>query len=293
MSLVSVIIPTYNRAHLIKRAIQSVLNQTVSDFELIIVDDGSDDDTASVVGSCIDDRIIYVKQKQNRGQNAARNKGLERATGYYIAFLDSDDEWMPLMLEKQITNIKKGYGPSCSYSWAGRKVSDDIIPVYPFSLEGNVYKEALRQGFVSHMITLMIDKECLKTVMGFDENMNVCDDDDFCLRLAKHFPFFLVPEPLAIIHVTKNSVISDSEIYAKGWDKLISKFENEIVRNCGDLVMTWHRLRVGSLYANANLFSTWLEGTHCLLFNKNQPFAKKTLILFFKIFNRLYRWRVI
>jgi len=100
---VSVIIPTYNRAHLVGRSIQSVINQTYQDFEIIVVDDGSTDNTEDIIKEFQkkDKRIKHIKHNKNKGGSAARNTGIRAARGEYIAFLDSDDEWMPTKLEKQ------------------------------------------------------------------------------------------------------------------------------------------------------------------------------------------------
>jgi len=106
---VSVIIPAYNRAHLIGRAIKSVLNQAYQDFELIIIDDCSTDNTDEVVREFQkkDNRIIYLKHDQNKGGSAARNTGIKVSKSEYIAFLDSDDEWLPEKLEIQMEAILK------------------------------------------------------------------------------------------------------------------------------------------------------------------------------------------
>ena len=101
MPKVSVIIPTYNRQDLVQEAIDSVLNQTFRDWELIVVDDGSTDQTPSVLQERYDSRIIYIYQ-ENQGESAARNRGLYSATGEYVAFLDSDDLWHPKKLQRQI-----------------------------------------------------------------------------------------------------------------------------------------------------------------------------------------------
>ena len=104
---VSVIIPTYKRAHLVTRAIDSVLNQTFSDVEVIVVDDGSPDNTEEVVRGVVDGRVRYIRHEVNRGLAAAgRNTGIAMARGYYIAFLDDDDEWRADKLEKQLEAIK-------------------------------------------------------------------------------------------------------------------------------------------------------------------------------------------
>jgi glycosyltransferase involved in cell wall biosynthesis len=106
MPKVSVIIPTYNRAGLLKRAIQSVLNQIYQDFEIIIVDDASTDNTENVIESFKEHRIRYIKHESNKGAAVARNTGIKFANENYIAFQDSDDEWLPEKLEKQMEIIE-------------------------------------------------------------------------------------------------------------------------------------------------------------------------------------------
>ena len=107
MILVSVIIPTYNRAKLLKRAIESVLNQTFQDFELIVVDDGSTDDTKEIVKSFNNQKIIYIYQENFGGAALPKNVGIKMAQGKYIAILDSDDEWLPEKLQKQVTLFER------------------------------------------------------------------------------------------------------------------------------------------------------------------------------------------
>ena len=103
--MISVVLPSYNRAHILPRAIESILGQTYKDIELIIVDDGSSDNTAEVVGSFSDSRIVYVRQ-ENAGACAARNNGIAHARGDYIAFQDSDDIWHQDKLEKQLATLQ-------------------------------------------------------------------------------------------------------------------------------------------------------------------------------------------
>ena len=122
----SVIIPTYNRADVLSRAIESVLEQSYQDFELIIVDDGSTDGTESVVHQYDDDRLIYITQS-NAGANAARNRGIKAATGEYIAFLDSDDEFLPLKLARCV-NVLSQAPPSCGGVYSSfRKIRDGKV----------------------------------------------------------------------------------------------------------------------------------------------------------------------
>src|SRR5688500_9781977 len=108
--IVSVVIPTYNRAHLIRRAIDSVVAQTFADWELIVVDDASKDDAEGVVRSYGDSRMRYVRHDVNKGASAARNTGLYAAHGEFVAFLDSDDEWLPEKLASQVELFRANPG---------------------------------------------------------------------------------------------------------------------------------------------------------------------------------------
>lgn len=250
--LITVIIPTYNRAGHISVAIDSVLKQTYPHFELLIVNDGSTDNTESILDGYHDKRIRRFVHPKNRGQNTALNTGLRAATGDLIAFLDSDDAWLPNMLNEQVVSFENSNAPLCSYTLAAHLKNDELIISKYFTLEGKrIYAEALRQLYVSHMITLMIDRRCLEVVKGFDEAFTVCQDDDFCLRLAKHFEFKLITKPLAIISTTQDSVISDKTRYADGWDSLCTKFERDLRRECGDLVWLYHKFRIACLYLEA------------------------------------------
>jgi len=251
--LVSVIIPTYNRANRLGRAVKSVLNQTFNNFELLIIDDGSEDNTHDIVSDFSDSRIIYLKHETNKGPNAARNSGLGIAQGENIAFLDSDDEWLPTMLEKQLEALKLNKGLSVVYARAYvQKADGDFISGTKFSLNGEVYKEALTQGYLSYMITLMVKKACFDKIGPFDEQFSNCDDDDICLRLAKEYRFGLIPDELAIIHLDKSTQISSqAKSYAEGWWKLFNKHESEIIRVCGYGVMAQHIMKSGHLFMRA------------------------------------------
>ena len=107
MAEVSVIIPTHNRAHMVRRAIESVLAQTWQDFEIVVISDGSKDSTDEVVASFVDNRIRLLKHERERGASAARNTGLQASSGGYIAFLDDDDEWLPDKLRVQLDAIRQ------------------------------------------------------------------------------------------------------------------------------------------------------------------------------------------
>jgi glycosyltransferase involved in cell wall biosynthesis len=249
----SVIIPTFNREKTINRAVQSVLCQKFIDFELIIIDDGSKDNTERVVKSIIDDRIIFYKHHTNKGQNAALNTGLTLARGKYISFLDSDDEWLNNILEKQLEKFLSDSEISCVYSYAGYKLNGQIEISKKFNLEGYILKEALSQGYISHMITLSVKRECFDKVGSFDTNFIVCQDDDICLRLAKEYKFGLIKEVLAIINDDSgNQTISNKKNYAEGWFNLFIKFEDDIKQFCGNRIACKHFTKSGFLFILAN-----------------------------------------
>lgn len=255
--LVSVIIPTYNRAHVLTRAIDSVLAQSYRNYELIVVDDGSTDGTADLVQSLLRPEITLVRQNGNRGQNPALNAGITTSKGTYCAFLDSDDEWHPGYLSRVMSCFEQQPELGCVYTWAN--IVDDItgkIDVAErFTATGNIYREALSQGYVSHMITLVARRDTLCQAGLFDEDFEVCQDDDICIRLAKVAQFGLIPESLATIHLDAgNQLTRNSSKYAHGMWKLVSKFADEIVFHCGSNVLARHYERCGDVFWLANDF---------------------------------------
>ena len=140
--LFSVVIPSYNRASLIRRSIDSVLSQSVTDFEIIIVDDGSTDNTEEVIKTIGDPRVVYLKQ-ENKGATAARNNGVRHAKGDYVSFLDSDDVWYPTTLAKQLAKFKSDSEISCVYGDLNCIIeSGESFEFWkPTGIEGFVYKE--------------------------------------------------------------------------------------------------------------------------------------------------------
>lgn len=264
----SVILPTYNRANTLLRAIESVLVQTHKNYELIIIDDGSRDNTEELVNNLLirEVRIKYYKQVVNRGQNAALNIGLSMAKGEYISFIDSDDYWLPNLLEEQL-KLYQISGFDCVYSLAQYLYKGKFVISKNFILEGSIYEKALNQGFVSHMITLSAKKYCFEKAGNFDENFIVCQDDDMCLRLAKYFKFGLIRKPLAVICTDGgNQTISNKFSYALGWEKLIEKFKIDIIEYCGVATLLKHYLRLSELY----LYS--------LNFNKSFSYYKVSVV---------------
>lgn len=213
MKKISVIIPTYNRAQKIEKSIQSVLKQTYSNLEIIIVDDGSTDNTECVVKEIQDERIVYIKQPVNQGVSAARNAGVMSATADIIAFHDSDDYWHPDKLEKQMDYWKKHSEYNMIYCGYWLKGIDDSIISVPFEgtwgeLEGNIYQTLLINNTIGAP-TMLMRKESFMKVGGFDTSLRSLEDWEFAIRYSKYNEIGYVNEYLMDAYQTLGSVSSN------------------------------------------------------------------------------------
>jgi glycosyltransferase involved in cell wall biosynthesis len=195
--LVSVIIPTYNRGWIVREAIDSVLSQDFHDFELIVVDDGSTDDTADILK---DYRArITVLTQSNRGVSAARNQGVRSSSGQYIAFLDSDDRWLPQKLSRQIDffdNHPDAQICQTEEIWIrnGRRVNPKTRHRKP---SGMIFERSLELCLVSPS-AVMMRRSLFGRVGLFDENFQACEDYDLWLRVSCRFPVYLIEDPLIV-----------------------------------------------------------------------------------------------
>ncbi|MCK4792141.1 MAG: glycosyltransferase family 2 protein [Desulfobacteraceae bacterium] len=236
--LVSVIIPTYNRAHLIRRAIESVLNQTCQDFEIIVIDDGSIDDTKEVIESFNDERILYIRHNRNKGGAAARNTGIQAAKGEYIAFQDSDDEWLPEKLEKQIEHFTK-CSDSVGVVYCSHHTQDDLsgrIWKAPLSdlRRGNVYNFLLNGWCPASTSFFLLARRIFEKSGIFDETLPSFQDYDLWIRVAKHYEFEFVGEPLVIKHEHSGSqVAKDLGPRIKGLALFLDKWGDVIKKEAG------------------------------------------------------------
>ena len=203
--LVSVIIPTYNRAGIISQTIDNIFQQTYRNFELIIVDDGSTDDTQSKLRQ-YDDRIRVVKQT-NSGPAVARNHGAKLARGEIIAFQDSDDLWKPTKLERQVALLEMNRSASCCLCNVLLRVVDGReLTSFDFSLirlvedEGIWFNvlEVLATRFVLFNQAAAIRREAFERLDGFDQSLKYLEDYDLPLRLALQGPWVYIREPLVL-----------------------------------------------------------------------------------------------
>jgi glycosyltransferase involved in cell wall biosynthesis len=207
---VSVVLPTFDRARLLPRAIESVLAQTFHDFELLVVDDGSTDDTPSVVESYAGDRLSYVRLERNTGAAAARNVGIRRAAGDLVAFQDSDDEWLPEKLERQVRAFDEGAEtPRIDVVYCDMlRVHADGTSSYHASPEivpGRLVNPDTRfyQVWMLGIQACVIRRECFDVVGLFDESMPSFEDLELFIRLSRAARFVHVDEPLVRYHETE------------------------------------------------------------------------------------------
>lgn len=246
----TVVIPSYNREKVVVRAINSVLNQTFQDFEIIVVDDGSKDNTEATIKGVNDSRVMYIRQ-ENAGACVARNTGIQNARGKYVSFLDSDDVWFPLMLEKQLEQYKSDENVGCVYSRL--QIVDgkgDIHSFKEMNVYGDCYADVLRQGYMAPTSVLSAKRECFDIVGLFDVSFPASQDDDMCFKLAKHYKVGLIPEVMASMNVEQiNRISNNPKRVADGWWMLWNKYEEDVSTLCGEKVIRHHYLDCLGRYA--------------------------------------------
>ncbi len=196
-SLVSIIIPVFNRSVLVMEAIDSVLDQTFDDFELIVVDDGSTDDIRNILRQ-YGDRLVYIKQ-ENKGVSAARNRGIAAAQGELVAFLDSDDLWLADKLSVQVAFFKKNpHAMICQTEemWVrnGKRVNPKKRHRKP---SGMIFEPSLSLCLVSPS-AVMIKRELFQEVGTFDETLPACEDYDLWLRISCKYQVYLIDQPFIV-----------------------------------------------------------------------------------------------
>jgi len=244
---VSIIIPTYNRARLLGRAIQSIINQTYLNFEIIVVDDCSRDNTENIVRRFCDERIRYIRHGENKGAATTRNTGINAARGEYIAFQDSDDEWLSEKLEKQINAFKFGppdLGVVYTSFWRidrGRKTyipSSDVKQT-----EGNIHDALLEKNFVNTP-TAVVRKECFEKA-GMFENLPRLQEWGLWLRISKHYCFKHINEPLVNAYRQPDSISRNINAFIMARKYILDKYFNEISKK--PKLLGKHYFEIGTL----------------------------------------------
>lgn len=240
MPLISIIIPTFNRSQVLLRAINSVLNQTHKDFELIIIDDGSTDQTYDLLLALINDEKIKYFKSENSGVSAARNLGVKHSVGEYITFLDSDDEWLPHKLFDQINFLKLETEHRIVFGeeiWIRNGVRVNQKKIHQKS-GGSIFKECVQQCFIAPSSVLM-ERSLFLEMNGFNEEFLVCEDYDLWLRISSLYKIGFIPHPIITKHGGHDDQLSTKFVAMDFWrlksmdqllkSKKLSKEQTEVV----------------------------------------------------------------
>ena len=285
--LVSVVIPTYNRAHLLTRAVISALRQTSVDFEVIVVDDASTDSTPVVLQQLADPRLCNLRHATRRGAAAARNTGVQASQGRFIAFLDSDDEWLPTILTTQMQ-----YFESCpaevgvvftSFQNIGKYNTSVVpgqlrawlnhLPVERLHLSGNLAASLAHGNFITTSAS-MVRRECFNQAGMFDECLPRLQDWELWLRIAQQYTFAWIDLPLAIVYDTSGNISSDSQALRTALQLILEKHDGptsqELTAHChfalGDLYMQQNDLIQGrfqlkqAIHQSPTTLLYWIAG---------------------------------
>ena len=235
--LVSIIIPTYNRARKLLRAVKSVTDQSYTYFELIIVDDCSSDNTSQIISKLDDTRIKYIRLSQNRGANYARNVGIKASRGKFIAFLDSDDEWLPEKIEMQISafselNNKFGviytsffYISEVKDKHMLKNIANYMKNKRKMKKSGQLFADLLSFNYVGTTSTIMVRRSALEKIGSFDITLPSCQDWDLWLRLAKNFHFKKIEIPLVKYYLSKDSITMNYVSKIEGYEIIVRKYK--------------------------------------------------------------------
>ena len=216
MLIISVIIPAYNAERTILDTIASVQQQTFADFELIVINDGSTDGTLELLQSVKDDRL-QVFSYENGGLPTARNRGIERSQGEFIAFLDADDLWATDKLELQLASLQAHPEAGLAYSWTYYRFNSeqDSYADTSNSFEGYVYADLLVKNFLQSGSNPLIRREVINSVGLFDPALKACEDWDFYLRIGAKWNFALVKKVQIIYRQSSSSMTSKLDVMEK------------------------------------------------------------------------------
>lgn len=206
MPLISVIIPVYNAEATIKETIDSVLNQTFTDLELLVINDGSKDSSLSIISNIKDSRLKVFSYK-NAGVAISRNRGIKKAGGKFIAFLDADDLWTSDKLEAQLKALQSNPKAAVAYSWVDyiNEFGEFLHNGNHTTINGNAYKQLLVENVLENGSNPLIRRDALIKVGGFNQSLTPAEDWDMWLRLAACYDFVTVPYPQILYRTLSHS----------------------------------------------------------------------------------------
>ena len=254
MPLVSVIIPTHNRARLLVGAVNSVLAQSYKDFEIVVVDDCSSDDTTVAMESFHDAAVRYLRHDRQLGGAAARNTGIHQSNGEYVAFLDDDDEWYPEKLGRQVSALLSS-PPTVGGIYTGYFIVDrsdggirgQMVPTE----RGDLSEKLLAGNCIGSTSSMLLRRACFDKVGIFDERLPSFQDYDLWLRIAREYQFDCIPQPLLKYFVHGDKIWTNSQALIRGLELMLKKYGHAApFRNkCAT-----YYLALGIQYCEANRF---------------------------------------
>ncbi|MGN7385345.1 Hyaluronan synthase [Chlamydia abortus] len=224
---VSIVVPVFNREETVLMSIQSLLNQTYSNFEILVINDASTDRTKQIIESINDIRVRIINLDKNVGAAAARNIGIRKSLGNWIAFQDSDDYWEPTKLEKQVKVAMEQCNqlPSIIYTSFVRVKNNEreLIPNDSSpDLSGVIHKKLILQNFIATP-SVLIPKECFYNIGYFSEDMPRFQDWELWIRMSQRYPFIWINEPLLTVYYSEDSISANFakllQAYTLLWEK--------------------------------------------------------------------------
>lgn len=250
MPKVSVIIPAYNAMDYLPESVESVLRQTFTDLEVLIINDGSSDEIVQWAAQITDPRVKLFSQK-NQGVSEARNTGIAHAQGKYLAFLDADDLWEPTKLEKQVQCLENNPAVGLVDTWVVL-ANEQGIPtnkVWISKAEGDVWKQIVEESLLTCGSTPMIRRCCFETVGVFDRDLCIAEDWDMWIRIASRYSFAVVKEPLVRYRQHSNNTSKNCQVMLPNFRTVIEKTFQSVP---SELLHLKNRA-----YGRANLYIAW------------------------------------
>jgi glycosyltransferase involved in cell wall biosynthesis len=267
MPKVSVIIPTFNRRRFLEPAVDSVFAQTYTDWEMIIADDGSGEDTRGYLRSIDMPRVRTIWLEHSGNPSRVRNAAINAAKGSYLAFLDSDDVWAPSKLEKQIKALRDSVTSRWCYTLedlideTGRPYVKAGLPTFD-PMEGSIFEPLVQLKVAMSMLTVMADRDLVREIGGFDEQLLFGEWHDLCLRLALKSDVVVVRESLCSVRIHNEHYSGDKIAEQTGWLQLYKKMTNlvssrELAAHCARECATTS-LNIASLQSRQGAYAAGL-----------------------------------
>lgn len=293
--LISVIMPTYNRGYIISLAIDSILNQTYRNIELIIIDDCSNDNTEEIISKYHDKRLKYIKLDKKNGANYARNIGLEKAKGKYISFQDSDDYSMPYRIEKEYNTLLKEnadlvfssfYKAKTGYEKYASNGDYSSIKAHIFPKRkipsNNILNVLLYQNVVTTQV--LFGKKSIFEKVYFDNNLSRFQDWDLVIRIAKDYNIFHLDEPLLYMFIQNDSITKSNKKGYQSLEIILNKYN--ILFNNKQKCRILFRIGTFKMMENIDAKSDFKRG---LKLYKNIEFITIYILYRLKIYKYIYK----